>query len=205
MGGVGGWGTRGGVVCRAVGGRARRNEVLPEAVRRRDAVATDADGRARFLSAVAANRPRAERSTNSTVCYTADAMDPKIPHPSSTPPKASPRVSKERVKRLAKSKGLDVTFSKRADLSSLVVKHERRKKVIADPARKERIQSNIQRGQEALARAAEVLVKSGVSIDRKKDVPYFFAEGGKIVRVLNDERVRGRIVDGSFVADESET
>ncbi len=132
-------------------------------------------------------------------------MDPKTTEPSSTSPKASKRVSKERVKRLTKSKGLGVTVSKRAGLYALVVKHEGRKKLIADPARKERIQANIQRGQEALARAAEVFVKGGVSIDRKKDVPYFFAEGGKIVRVLNEERMLGRIVDGKFVADESET
>jgi len=64
------------------------------------------------------------------------------------------------------------------------------------------VEENIRRGQEAMERLAEVLVNEGLSIDRKKDVPYFFSEGGRIVRVLNGERSLGSFVDGIFVPDD---
>lgn len=85
-------------------------------------------------------------------------------------------------------------------LSYLLVRLLQERRVEREPP-EEQVRARVQQSQEALARMMIALTESGVSIERKKDVPYFFADGEKIVRLLNDERTLGRIVDGQFVAD----
>jgi transcriptional regulator with XRE-family HTH domain len=86
-------------------------------------------------------------------------------------------------------------------LSYLLVRLLQERRVEHKPP-EEQVRARIQQqSQEALARMIVALTESGVSIERKKDVPYFFADGEKIVRLLNNERTLGRIAGGQFVAD----
>lgn len=60
---------------------------------------------------------------------------------------------------------------------------------------------NVERSTEALERAGKRLIKPGVTIRRKKDVPqYSVAEGetGVFIRRLNGRTERGRLVKGVF-------
>lgn len=65
----------------------------------------------------------------------------------------------------------------------------------------EGLSSNIQKSQEALARLVSVLSDKGVSLEMKKDVPYFYSKEGKIVQVLNGKESTGSLVNGRFVQD----
>jgi hypothetical protein len=70
---------------------------------------------------------------------------------------------------------------------------------------KEVVGENIERSWESLARLAPAIVKGGVTLRRKKDVPQYFAdadEPGVFQRRLNGRTVRGRFVDGQFKASE---
>jgi hypothetical protein len=60
---------------------------------------------------------------------------------------------------------------------------------------------NVERSTEALERVSKRLIKPGVTIRRKKDVPqYSVAEGetGVFIRRLNGRTERGRLVKGEF-------
>lgn len=63
------------------------------------------------------------------------------------------------------------------------------------------IAQNVERGVEALARASKKLLKPGVAIRAKKDVPHYAVvdgEPGVFVRRLNGRTERGRVVNGMF-------
>ncbi len=66
----------------------------------------------------------------------------------------------------------------------------------------ERVKINVARSTEALERLAKSLVRPGVSLPRKKDVPRYSAdenEAGVYVRHLNNQVSRGQLVDGDFI------
>lgn len=66
---------------------------------------------------------------------------------------------------------------------------------------RELVKVQVTRSSEALQRVSQALVKPGISLRPKKDVPrYSVAEGesGVLVRQLNGKTERGRLVDGTF-------
>lgn len=70
---------------------------------------------------------------------------------------------------------------------------------------KEVVGENIERSWESLARVAPAIVKGGVTLRGKKDVPQYFAdadEPGVFRRRLNGRTVRGRFIDGQFKVSE---
>ena len=65
------------------------------------------------------------------------------------------------------------------------------------------VKANVSRSTEALERVTKKLVKPGVSIRPKKDVPQFSVvedEPGVFIRRLNGRIERGRVVAGMFKA-----
>jgi hypothetical protein len=63
------------------------------------------------------------------------------------------------------------------------------------------VKANIDYGTQALERVAKRLLKPGVVLPSKKDVPRFSADGsepGVLIRRLNGRVDRGRLVDGIF-------
>ena len=70
-----------------------------------------------------------------------------------------------------------------------------------DIANKTEERRNIKKGQIALARAMEKIVKPGVKLDVDRGVPLFHADSehpGKIVRELDGRRAIGKFIDGKF-------
>ena len=75
--------------------------------------------------------------------------------------------------------------------------------IIGDKPSAAAIKHNVERSTEALERIAKKLVRPGVIIRAKKNVPRFWAdenEPGVYIRKLNGRTQRGRLVDGSFRA-----
>lgn len=65
------------------------------------------------------------------------------------------------------------------------------------------IKSNIMQGQKALARAKDRILKPGVKISAKKNVPLFSVDPRKpdvLIRTLNGKTQRGTISSGKFRA-----
>lgn len=63
------------------------------------------------------------------------------------------------------------------------------------------VKTNVERSSKALERVSKVLVKPGVVIRSKKDVPRFSAsesEPGVFIRQLNGRTERGHLVEGAF-------
>lgn len=66
---------------------------------------------------------------------------------------------------------------------------------------KESVAANVARSTEALERLAKRIVKPGIRLRPKKDVPLYWVDERDpdlLVRQLNGERTRGRLVDGFF-------
>jgi hypothetical protein len=64
------------------------------------------------------------------------------------------------------------------------------------------VAANVTAGRDALRRAGEALVKPGVKLQLRPEVPRFRAdasERGMLIRELNGTEQRGRIVNGTFV------
>jgi hypothetical protein len=65
--------------------------------------------------------------------------------------------------------------------------------------------ANITAGQDALKRSKKAFIKRGVALRHRKGVPIFFAdpkEPSVLIRRLNGQEERGRIVGGAFVPAE---
>jgi hypothetical protein len=63
------------------------------------------------------------------------------------------------------------------------------------------LKSNVERSSQALERVTKKLVKPGITLRAKKDVPRFYAAEGQtgvFVRVLNHKEEKGRLINGVF-------
>lgn len=72
---------------------------------------------------------------------------------------------------------------------------------LVDKPSAEQVRRNIAESSSALERAAKRIVKPGIRLGRKKGVPYYSADPEHpeiFIRILDDKKERGFLVDGKF-------